>query len=64
MPRFIVERNNMAAAFAVRLHTDEVRLARTFLLRGKIFDAYIAADRGTLDRHFERPDFLGVGAND
>lgn len=64
MPRFIVERNNLTAAFAVRLHTDDVRLARSFQLRGEVFDVYIAADRETFDRHLERPDFLGAGSED
>lgn len=64
MPRFIVERNNMAAAFAVRLHMDDVRLARSFLLRGKVFDVYVAADRDAFDWNIERPNFLGVASDD
>lgn len=54
----------MAAAFAVRLHTDEVMLARTFRLRGRLYDVYVAADQKTLNRHLERPDFLGIGGDD
>ena len=64
MSRFIVERNNMAAAFAVRLHLDDVTLARSFLLRGKVFDVYVAGDREAFDRSIERPNFLGVGSDD
>ena len=64
MPRFIVERNNLSAAAAVRHQGGGVRLVRTFLMGGKIFDVYIADDRDAFDRHMRRPDFLSVCTND
>ena len=50
LPRFIIERSNFEAVEAVLRQDRRIRLARTFLMGGKVFDVYIAPDRDTFDR--------------
>ena len=64
MPRFIIERSNFAALEAVLGQERGIKLARTFRLRGKVFDVYIAPDRVAFDCIIRRPYLLGVGSAD
>lgn len=64
LPKFIIERSNFEAIETVLRQDRRIRLERTFLLGGRVFDVYAAPERGSFDCVIRRPRLVGASFTD